>query len=195
MRKILVPAIMLLTILGYSQVGINTTTPQATLDVNGSLRITNTSDATVTSTKLTGLSENGTVRDISLGSNLLLNNNTLSAKSGLDYSFGAVTFTVKKNHDVDLLLGSGEANEGKSIIRVNNTSGDTEITGIKAGYDGQSLYIYPQSGKLDLLGNDTNSSPLNRIEENNKSGGKIYSMIQIVYDGTRGKWIIMQNHD
>ena len=195
MRKLLAPAIIMFTVLGYSQVGINTTSPQATLDVNGSLRITNTSDITVTSTKLTGLSENGTVRDISIGSNLLLVNNTISAKSGLDYSFGSVTFSVKKNHNVDLLLGPGETNEGKSIIRINNTSGDTEITGIKAGYDGQSLWIYPQSGKIDLLGNDTNSSALNRIEENNKNGGKIYSMIQIVYDGTRGKWIIMQNHD
>ncbi|MFC3161208.1 hypothetical protein ACFOEQ_24675 [Chryseobacterium arachidis] len=40
MRKILLCLTLLLSILGYSQTGVNTPTPQRTLHVNGSLQVT-----------------------------------------------------------------------------------------------------------------------------------------------------------
>ncbi|PKA83665.1 hypothetical protein ATE92_1830 [Ulvibacter sp. MAR_2010_11] len=195
MKKLLAPAFMLLSIIGFGQVGIGTTNPQETLHINGTLRVTNTSAPTVTSTKISGFDSNGTLREVSLGSRLVLTNNVLETKSGVDYSFGAVTFSVKTNHNTDLLIGEGEANEGKSIIRIFNTSGETVLTGIKAGYDGQSIWLYPQDDKIDLKTNDSGSLAMNRFEENNNNKGKVYTMIQIVYDGARQKWIIMQSYN
>lgn len=180
----------------FAQVGIGTTNPQATLDVNGTLRINTTDQESVITNKLGGLNNDGTFREVEIGGNLELKNNVLSIKKATDHSFGSIILPVKTNHDVDLLIGDGELNEGKSIIRIYNLLlGESKLTGIKAGYDGQSVWLYPQDGKLKLQANDNNSLPVNHIESNNKSGAKQYGMINIVYDGTRQKWIIMQNNE
>ena len=194
MKRPQILAIFLATSFCFSQVGINTTTPSETLEVNGSLKVNNTAQGTVTTTKIAGLNSTGNFRDIAVGTNLILQNNVLSSKSAIDHSFGTISFTVKKNLDVDLLLDAGELNEGKSIIRINNTAGDTEITGIKDGYDGQHIWLSPQDGKLTIKTLNTDSLVANRIELNAKPGCLVYGMIELVYDGTRNIWIIMQNH-
>ena len=178
-----------------AQVGINTTSPQETLHVAGTARIETTNQGTVTTTKLSGLNAAGTIREVAIGTNLKLFSNVLSAKSNFDHSFGSVSYIVKTNHNVDLLLDSGETNEGKSIIRINNTSGDTEITGIKDGYNGQHIWLYAQSAKVTLKPNDAGSLAVNRIEANAKVGAVAWGMIELVYDGTRNLWIIMQHHN
>ncbi len=176
-----------------AQVGINTTNPQETLHVVGTARIETTNQVGVTTTKVTGLDNSGTLREIYIGSNLKLTNNTLS--SNFDYYFGSVSFSTKTNHNIDLLLDPGEANEGKHIIRINNSAGDTEITGIKDGYDGQHIWIYAQGNEVKLLDNNAGSNAGNRIEVNDKMAAKDWGMIELVYDGTRSKWIIMQHHN
>ena len=194
MKRPLIVAIFLATSFCFSQVGINTSTPSETMEVNGTLKVNNTTQAAVTTTKIAGLNSTGNFRDIAVGTNLVLKSNVLSAKSAFDHSFGTISFTVKANHDVDLLLDAAELNEGKSIIRINNTAGDTEITGIKDGYDGQQIWLYPQDGKLTIKTLNTGSLVANRIENNAKPGCLVYGMISLVYDGTRSLWIIMQNH-
>ena len=194
MKRPLFLAIFLASNFCFSQVGINTTTPSETLEVNGTLKINTTNQASVTTTELGGISASGVFRTIDIGTNLILQNNVLSSKSAFDHSFGTISFTVKKNHNVDLLLDAGELNEGKSIIRINNTDPDTEITGISYGYDGQHIWLYPQDGKLTLKTLNTDSLVANRIEVNAKPGCLVYGMIELVYDGTRNIWIIMQNH-
>ncbi len=196
MKKLLTNVFLFASFSIFAQVGIGTTDPQETLHVNGTLRITNTDQGTVTSSKLGGLNEDGTFREVEIGGNLKLKNNVLSIKNTTDHSFGSIILPVKTNHDVDLLIGDGELNEDKSIIRIYNLLlGESKLTGIKAGYDGQSVWLYPQDGKLKLQANDNNSLSVNQIESNNKSGAKQYGMINIVYDGTRQKWIIMQNNE
>lgn len=196
--KLLTPVGILLFLSSFvvsAQVGINTTNPQETLHVGGTVRIDNTSP-TVTTTKLFGADAVGTLREISIGTNLKLSSNVLSAKSNFDHSFGTITLTPVSNNNVDLLLDSGEANEGKSIIRINKTvAGDLEITGIKDGYNGQHIWLYAQSGKLTLKANDAGSLAINRIETNDKLAAKQWGMIELVYDGTRSLWIVMQHHN
>jgi hypothetical protein len=177
-----------------AQVGINNTDPQETLHVNGTVRIETTDQATVTTDKLFGLDSNGTLREIAVGTNLILDDNTLYAKSGFDHAFGSVSFVLEDQHNVDLLLDPGEANFGKSIIRIINTDPDTTITGISGGYDGQHIWIYAQAGKVTLSPNDILSLVGNRIEINDKLGAKAWGMIELVYDGTKGKWIVMIHH-
>ena len=194
MKRPLILAIFLATSFCFSQVGVNTSTPSETLEVNGTLKINTTNQGGVTTTELGGISSSGVFRKIDIGTNLVLKSNVLSSKSAFDHSFGTISLTVKANHDVDLLLDAAELNEGKSIIRINNTAGDTEITGIKDGYDGQQIWLYPVDGKLTIKTLNTNSLVANRIEANAKPGCLVYGMISLVYDGTRSLWIIMQNH-
>lgn len=177
-----------------AQVGINNTDPQETLHVTGTVRIETTDQATVTTDKLFGLDSNGTLREIAVGTNLILNNNTLYAKSGFDHAFGSVSFILRNQNNVDLLLDPGEANFGKSIIRIFNSDPDTVITGISGGYDGQHIWIYAQSGRVTFTDNSLLSLAGNRIERNDKMGAKQWAMIELVYDGTRAKWIVMIHH-
>ncbi|MGB5418407.1 hypothetical protein [Algibacter sp.] len=184
--------IWLLTSSLSAQIGINTTNPQETLHVAGTVRIDNTNQATVTATKIFGLDAVGTLREISIGPRLKLSNNVIIATN--DHYFGSISLTTKTNHNVDLLLDNGETNEGKTIIKINNTAGDTEFTGIKDGYDGQHIWIYAQSGKVTLKKNDTNSSAGNRIEDNDRLAAEQWAMIELVYDGARSKWIVMHHN-
>ena len=195
MRRPLSILFGLYSIVSIAQVGINTTSPAETLEVNGTFKVSNTTQGTVTTTKMAGLNNAGNLRDIAIGTNLVLKNNVLSSKSAFDHSFGDITSNGSNDKDdVDLLLETGETNEEKSIIRINSNNGDQKFTGIKAGYDGQHIWLSPQDGKLTLKTLDTNSLVANRIEDNNKPGCLVYGMIELVYDGTRNLWIIMQNH-
>lgn len=192
--KILLHSLLLLTTISISaQVGINNIDPQETLHVTGTVRIETTDQATVTTDKIFGLDGDGTLREIAVGSNLILQDNILYAKSANDHSFGSITLTQEDNDNVDLLLDPGEFNFGKSIIRVFNTEDDTVIEGITDGYDGQHIWVYAQSGRLGFAAN-VSTIPANQIENNNKKGTDIWGIIELVYDGTRAKWIIMQHH-
>lgn len=184
--------LLLLSLKVYSQVGIGTSSPTETLHVAGTLRIDSTAQKSVITTKIGGMDNFGTFRQIDIGSFLVLTDNKLATKDPSDQYFGSISLPIKDNNNVNLLMGPGEANEGKSIIRIfNDLLGDSLITGIAAGYDGQHLWLYPQDGKIDLMPDDLNSLPANRIEANSLSGGNMYCMIEIVYDSVRGKWIIM----
>ncbi len=183
-----------------SQVGINTTNPQETLDVNGTTKFRITNQTSVTTTKIGGLDNNGVFREIEIGDNLKLENNKIKVTETKKYSFGAITINNNNNNDshdnVDLLVGPGEANEDKSIIRVFLTDAGKKIkfTGIKAGTDGQHIWLYPQDNELDLKDNDSNSLNANQIEKNAKHKAKQYEMVKLVYDATRAKWIIMSHN-
>ena len=184
-----------------AQVGINNTDPQETLHISGTVRIETTDQATVTTDKLFGLDAAGTLREVAVGTNLTLSGNTLSAAaaSGFDHAFGTITLNVvggvKLFSNVDLLLDPGEANFGKTIIRVRGLPGDVEIDGISGGYDGQHIWLYPTRAKLTLIKDASSLSlPANRITDNTKLGANHYGMIELVYDGTRSRWVIMQHH-
>ena len=55
-----------------AQVGINTTNPQETLHVVGTARIETTNQTGVTTTKISGLDNSGTIREINIGSNFFI---------------------------------------------------------------------------------------------------------------------------
>ena len=132
------------------------------------------------------------MRDIEVGTNLILKANVLKAKSALDHSFGAITLASNDVDNVDLLLETGETNEDKSIIRISFTA-NSKINGIKAGYDGQSIWLYPQNITLEIKANNSLTAGYS-IELSGKMKVAIYEMMNIVYDGTRGIWVIMNHH-
>ena len=98
--------IIIIGILGFggqiiqAQVGINTTTPQEDLDVNGTLRIQNT--GTINSSKILGRDSNGTVGTIDVGDNLTIINNTINATGSSDY--GIINIPIVSVFPNQLLL-------------------------------------------------------------------------------------------
>ncbi|TYC08494.1 hypothetical protein ES677_14215 [Bizionia gelidisalsuginis] len=180
-------------------VGINTLNPEETFDVNGTSKFRTTDQAEITTTKIGGLDNNGVFREITIGTNLKLQSNTLSSYGNPRYSFGEITLDDNSSYgkfdNVDLLIGSGESNENKNIIKikVTDTDGKLKFTGIKAGANGQHIWLYPLHGELELKKNDDASLGPNQIESNPAMKPKKYEMIELLYDGTRTKWIIMQN--
>jgi len=194
MKKLLIISMLLVCATTIAQVGIGTTNPQETLDVNGTSQFRVTNQSGVATIKLGDLDENGVFREIYLGTNLKLTNNTLSASSDSKFSFGEIEINVGNSSpidNVDLNIRTGEVNEDKSIIRIYSNRNNIQFSGIKAGEDGQHLWLYPQDGKLKLKGNSNGSDSSNRFE----SGLDIdqYEMVHLVYDGAREKWIIMDN--
>lgn len=181
-----------------SQVGINTTNPTSTLDVNGDIRVRNINSSeqrNVVATKIIGVDEDGNFVEVEMDKNInLIDNKLVVTDRTLEMGGLAAPLVATRNHNVSLRILPGAANHGKSIIRIENTLGGTDITGIEAAQDGTHIWLYAVSGRLNLIENSLESLPGNRIERNDKMGAKQYEMIELVYDGIRGIWIVMQNH-
>ena len=177
----------------FSQVGINTTSPQETLHVEGTLRVTNTNNTTVT-TKIAGTCAQGTVSDILVGENLILKSNVLSANSG-NYGIVDISIPVIAVNQVfdNLDLNVGGVNLDKVIFRLNTgVSMNFTIRGIKGGTDGRHIIIYNTSTgnmKVDHL---MSSNPINSIDDLG-SGTQTNGIgtVELVYDGVTKKWLII----
>ncbi len=181
-----------------SQVGINTNEPTSTLDVNGSVRIRvmdSNESRPINATKIVGMDDEGNFVEVEMAKNIdLINNRLVVTDRILEMGGLATPLIAAQNHNVSLRILPGAANHGRSIIRIETTIGDTEITGIEAAPDGTHIWLYAVSGKLTLAYNSPLSLPANRIERNDKMVAKQYEMLELVYDGIRGIWIVMQNH-
>jgi hypothetical protein len=180
----------------FGQVGINTTEPTSTLDVNGSLRVrfTKTSRANdILATKIMGMDDEGNFVEIVVDDNLILENNRLRATNRI-LSIGDIPMlNIAIIHNLDLVIWPGEPNEDKSVIRIDNILGDIIITGFAAGQDGQQVWLYPISGQITFLPNSILSLLGNRIENNDNLIVKRYEMVKLMYDATRSMWIIMDH--
>ena len=78
--KIITAVTFVLFFCGVSiaQVGVNTTDPTSTLDVNGSLRVRSMSaSGTVDATKVIGVDADGNFIDVEAGQNIQINNNVI----------------------------------------------------------------------------------------------------------------------
>ena len=210
---------LLLPLYGLTQVGIGTTTPTETLEVNGTMKVNNLSPSSVSTTQIMGVDNQGVFHIITIGDNLTLNNNVLDAEFGIgggsgdddddDFSFGEIVLEAnEEHHNVDLLIGNNpvtDVNREHEVIRISSTDGDDddiEITGFVAGFDGQNVWLYAQNGDVKLKDNEVDTSiinpdgslPANKIEKNGKMKIDQWELMRIVYDGQLEKWVIM-HHD
>jgi len=185
---------LLIAVQSFSQVGINTTEPTSTLDVNGNIRVrkmnssfTDSDDAE----KLVGLDEDGNFVEVEVEENLILHNNELRAVETI-YRFTSISLTVISVNNMDLLILPGEPNDDRKVIRIIESSGnDLIITGLKAGQDGQTLWLLAYSGNVKLVANSPLSDPANRFLMSNDVDMPQYTLIQLLYDATLQKWLIM----
>ena len=147
----------------FAQVGINTTSPQETLHVEGTLCVTNTS--TKTPTKITGMDSNGTMTDVVVGSNLTLTGNVLSANS---ISASSPTIYLTATHKLpvgspgdkfnDLDMSIGTSNIDRVVFRLTGRTNNYKITGLHGGTDGRHIVLFNvPSVNMSLNDEDTNS--------------------------------------
>ncbi|GHC61219.1 hypothetical protein [Ulvibacter litoralis] len=196
--KNLAPFILLLAICFSSnaQVGINTIEPTATLDVNGGLRVRGVKNFTESNNleakKIIGIDELGNFVEVEIDKNVILENNKLSA---LDRTveFASSTNNIPVLSDLNLILLPGEVNERASVIRMSSILPFMFLTGIMPGVDGQTIWLYPTTSDLTILPNSILSLFGNRIEGSTNFVVKRYEMLQLMYDGSRNKWIPMAN--
>ena len=190
--------------LTYSQVGIGTTSPTETLDIDGTLRVRDPTPTGINALKIGGLDANGVFHEITVGANLFLENNVLSArKTPFVHSFGSIVLegVTEDYYGVDLKLGIGEANEGKSIIKISHPSRSSlKIFQIAGGYDGQQIWLLTaRPSTINALTNIeihvTTSNQAGLIRGTTMFIGN-YEMVHMVYDAsitTGGKWLIMSS--
>ncbi len=167
MYRIFIFIIAILAFGGQSiqaRVGINTTSPEEDLDIDGTLRIRNT--GTINSSKIPGRDSKGTVGTIDVGDNLIITNNIFHAVGASDY--GIVEYIISSPdpgtqfHNMD--LGLDVSNLYKVVIRFVGAANNFEITGIKKGTDGRHIILLNLSSvNMKMLNNNIGSSPINRI--------------------------------
>ncbi len=182
------------------QVGVGTTSPQETLHVEGSMRITNTNPSTATG--LMGMDANGTVNEVTIGSNLTLNAGVLDAATGgnTKYLIATENFTTTSPgqdfDDVDLELNT--TNNDIVVFRLMGASNNYDITGIAGGTDGRHIILLnTTANNCKLIEEDTGSLAQNRIvtlaggfESTSGTG-----IAELVYDGVLQRWVIINFRD
>ena len=191
--KYLILTLLFVSNLIYAQVGIGTTSPQETLDINGSIRVSNTTKSLAT--KIMGADAHGTLNEVVVGDNLELNSGTLNATGSTKYFVKTLTFPTTSSgqqfHNVNLDLNG--ANKDKTVFRIAGSSHGFEFTGLSGGTDGKHIVLVNVSSNNFKLPNEsTASSAQNRIltlagvfEQTSGQG-----VAELVYDGTLQRWII-----
>jgi hypothetical protein len=187
--------ILLFTQFNYAQVGIGTTTPQATLHVEGSLRVTNTNNTT-TSSDLLGNGSQGDITSIKVGEGLKLKNNELTntnTSSPTKYKIVGIPITTTAPNQVfdNMNYDLSGANVDVVIFRLGAAHNYT-ISGISGGTDGRHIIIYNSNGVNLSINNMSSSIPANNIDTlGSATATSGVGTIEMVYDGALAKWIVI----
>ena len=204
--------LLALPILVSAQVGINTTDPAATLDVNGNVRVRSLAVNSTMSTggnavQIVGLDAQGNMVPVAIGEDVVLENNEVRATSSTAAQMGTtidITGIIPGGPNPridDLAVGiwPGEANEKSTLIPVVvGTGADLDITGINVGsnpVDGRIIYLYFGDRMVRLKGENTNSLAQNRIIDNGHMNVSEHGVIQLMYSTSMQRWIVLSHHN
>jgi len=186
---------LLIALQAFSQVGINTTEPTATLDVDGTIRVRklHSSFTDAVAETIVGMDEDGSFVLVEPDENVILEDNKLRVVENR-YRFASVNVIGDDSNNLDLLILPGEPNDDKKIVVIHTTDtvrGNIEITGIIAGEDGQTLWLLAMDGNIKLVGLDDDSDPENQFLIAGQISIQQYEMIQLLYVTSLQKWLVM----
>lgn len=187
-----------------AQVGINTTEPHATLDVNGTMRLQTRTMANTNAKKLLGVDEDGMIVELEMDDNLYIEDNKVKysgRKEGINNVELSIADVIIDN--LASIVWPGAAGDGKGITRLNSSvANDIELTGIDISNfatpmdaHGITVYLYSVSGDLTLKSESTSALENQFIlGDGNDVNLKKYEMVKLMYDGILQKWIVMSKH-
>ena len=205
MNKFIILFIVLLAGLnGKAQIGIGTTDPQETLHVDGDVIVDGY--ATSDTNALVGADDDGTLTTLNLGNNLIIENNELTLVRSTTFGIGdmdisgIIVFSLFV-HNLDLQLGPGEINEGKTVIKVYGTPGNIKLTGIQDGTAGMHLFFYHTASQNIQFMDQTDTNSLSSLPQNRinvLASSEVISgpgCVELIYDGTSQRWLFLSIHD
>lgn len=191
----------------FGQVGIGTTEPEEMLHVVGNVRVEGTSPDSALA--LVGADDEGNLTSLVLSSKVRLINNKLQLTTGTTYEIGSKSLKTLttgsgnnyKLNNLNLDLGDGQANDGKTVILVSEINKNIEVTGIAGGSNGMHIFFYATtSNKVTFHDHTTTTGQLStdanrlNIQAANEviSGGGV---VEFIYDGPTQKWILLSIQD
>jgi len=193
--------------LSSAQVGINTTNPQQTLDVNGTVKVSDLQTHANNTVQIVGRTANGVLGDIKIGNNLAINNGTIEVNippppppvlpKGTNYKPVIITdnFANQTKNNYDFQLNG--ANEDATVFILRQSWGSTQpttFTGFTGGVDGRVIILLTDSQNLNIniVNQSWNSQPNNRIVCSGNPGGTInvngFGSLTFVYVGATNRW-------
>ncbi|MFC4634894.1 hypothetical protein ACFO3O_13315 [Dokdonia ponticola] len=209
-NKIILVILLCISATSYAQVGINTTEPTSTLDVNGTIRVRSMIVNEQANPRfVVGSDVNGNLINLELGDNLYIDGNVIRQRTYQTIGEVEIIDDSGNADDVNLVIWPGGTNSDRSVIKISpNSGGNLIITGIDVSgaggpllADGKTFYIMAVSGNIRFMSEDPNSAQENQFL---LSGGAAliieqYEMVQVMYDaslgaGTPGRWIIMSKN-
>ena len=205
MNKFILFIFLIAGVTGQAQIGIGTINPQETLHVEGDVIVDGYGVSG--SNALIGADNEGTLTTLNLGNDLIIENNELTFVRKKTFGIGdmdisGITVVGNHTHNLDLQLGLGEINEGKTVINVYGTPENIKLTGIQDGTDGMHVFFYhtTESTNVQFIDqsdpNSLSSSPQNRI--NVLASSEVISgpgCVEMIYDGTSQRWLFLSIHD
>lgn len=206
MKNFLLLVFLLCASILLAQVGIGTTNPKETLHIQGDLIVEGFSDLD-NSTSLVGADDEGNLTILNLDNQLTLENNTLQLAGSIYYGIGdmdlgsIVIMPGNYTHNLDLLLGPGEKNEGKVVINIYNLPSNIKLTGIEDGVDGMHLFFYHSETNNIIFIDEANAKALESLPQNRikvLAGSETISAqgsVEMIYDGASQRWIFLSIHD
>lgn len=184
-----------------AQIGVNTTNPTETLDVNGTTAIRDLTTNSTTATQLLGGDANGVVGGIIVGNNLELNNGVLSAIGSATRYLPAIVsgnFYNTTTNDLDMDINGVNSERTLFILRGNTGSpGTSNITGIAGGTDGRLIVIKAdvQNFNMFIVNESPLSLPENRFQFNANPGATEnvngYGSFTFVYVDSEQRWVLI----
>ena len=188
-----------------AQIGIGTSNPLATMDTNGTVRVTEITPVTDNNIDLSGVTTSEILNQTDLGANLRITNNELTtapvSRSIGEFDLGAVPIDFFGNiSGLDLKIAPGQRNMFSTFLRVHSYTTVADITGIIGGTHGRRITLYfTETPNMRIKEESSYDLPQNRIITLATSHITVSGtgFVDLIYDETAGfdglgRWLVIK---